>query len=63
VSASFLQAYLGATAGTPLVPGERQQVGVLFDAFVLERTLYQLRTELLEHSDAVTIPLLGLHLA
>ncbi len=64
-AASFLQAYLTTTAGPPFVPSERHQVAVLFEAFVLERTLYQLRTELEEHSDAVTIPLLllGLHLA
>jgi predicted trehalose synthase len=33
---------------------------VLYDAFVLERALYELRTELLELSRAVTIPLLGI---
>jgi maltose alpha-D-glucosyltransferase/alpha-amylase len=59
-SASFLQAYLTATASAAFVPGDRTQSAVLYDAFVLERALYELRTELLELSRAVTIPLLGI---
>jgi maltose alpha-D-glucosyltransferase/alpha-amylase len=59
-SASFLQAYLEATAGQPFIPAERDQLAVLFEAFVLERALYQLRGELERPSDTVMIPLLGI---
>jgi maltose alpha-D-glucosyltransferase/alpha-amylase len=59
-SASFLQAYLTATAGRPFVPAERDQIAVLFEAFVLERALYHLRTELEHPSGAVMVPLLGI---
>jgi maltose alpha-D-glucosyltransferase/alpha-amylase len=59
-SASFLQAYLTATAGFPFVPAERDQIAVLFEAFVLERALYQLRAELEHPSDTVMISLLGI---
>jgi maltose alpha-D-glucosyltransferase/alpha-amylase len=59
-SASFLQAYLTATAGRPFVPAERDQIAVFFEAFVLERALYQLRAELEQPSAAALIPLLGI---
>jgi maltose alpha-D-glucosyltransferase / alpha-amylase len=59
-SASFINAYLSATAGARFVPAERDQTALLFDAFLLERTLYQLRIELRQPSQAVMIPLLGI---
>jgi maltose alpha-D-glucosyltransferase/alpha-amylase len=59
-SASFLQAYLAATAGAPFIPDDRDQIAVLFDAFVLERRLYQLQAELEEPSRGIMIPLLGI---
>jgi maltose alpha-D-glucosyltransferase/alpha-amylase len=59
-SASFLEAYLTATAGRPFVPAERDQIAVLFEAFVLERALYHLRAELEHPSGAVMVPLLGI---
>jgi maltose alpha-D-glucosyltransferase/alpha-amylase len=60
VSASFLRAYLDATAGSPLLPTERSHVKVLFDAFAMERELYLLRAHLEEGSKAVVAPLLGI---
>jgi len=59
-AASFLHAYLAATAGSPLIPADRESVAVLFNAFVLERALYQLQAELEEPSGTVMIPLLGI---
>src|SRR5262249_5081400 len=43
VSASLLQSYLSAAAGAAFLPADREQAATLFDAFVLERSLYQLR--------------------
>jgi maltose alpha-D-glucosyltransferase/alpha-amylase len=60
VSASFLHAYLAATAGSPFLAADRDSVAVLFDAFVLERALYHLQAELEQPSGAVMIPLLGI---
>jgi maltose alpha-D-glucosyltransferase/alpha-amylase len=59
LSASFLGSYLTATLGSPFIPTGTDQKA-LFDAFVMERALYQLRATLDELSDAVTIPLLGI---
>jgi maltose alpha-D-glucosyltransferase/alpha-amylase len=56
--ASFLQAYIEATAGSPLLAVDRESSAVLFDAFRFERALYQLQLALEEGSTGVTIPLL-----
>jgi maltose alpha-D-glucosyltransferase / alpha-amylase len=62
VTASFLRSYLAATEGASFVPSERGQLAALFDAFVLERALYQLKLQLEEHPEtmAVAVPLLGI---
>ncbi len=62
-SASFLRGVPGAGDGHagPLRPAmNARQSAVLFDAFVLERALYQLRAELEQPSAAALIPLLGI---
>jgi maltose alpha-D-glucosyltransferase/alpha-amylase len=59
-SAAFLNAYLQAAAGVAFLPPERDQSAVLFDAFVLERALYQLRSDLDEPSATLMISLLGI---
>jgi predicted trehalose synthase len=56
--ASFLQAYIEATAGSPLLAVDRESHAVLFDAFRFERALYQLQLALEEGSASVAIPLL-----
>jgi maltose alpha-D-glucosyltransferase/alpha-amylase len=61
VSASFLRGYLGATAGASFVPSEREPLATLFDAFVLERALYQLELQLEDReATAVAVPLMGI---
>jgi maltose alpha-D-glucosyltransferase / alpha-amylase len=60
VSAAFLQAYFDAVGDSPILPTDRAQSSVLFDAFVMERELHQLRILLEDGSDAVTIPLCGI---
>jgi maltose alpha-D-glucosyltransferase / alpha-amylase len=59
-AASFLQAYLTATADAPFIPSDRASIAVLFDAFLLERALYQLQAELEEPALGVLLALLGL---
>jgi maltose alpha-D-glucosyltransferase/alpha-amylase len=59
-SASFLDAYLTRAAGAAFLPTDRAQSAVLFDAFVLEQALYQLRSDLEDGSPAVMVSLLGI---
>jgi maltose alpha-D-glucosyltransferase/alpha-amylase len=60
VSAALLRGYLEAIGDGPLLPKDRAQVAVLFDAFVMERELYLLRAHLEEGATAVIAPLLGI---
>ena len=59
-SASFLGAYLAKAAGASFLPTDRAQSAVLFDAFVVERALYQLQSDLDERSPAIMVSLLGI---
>jgi maltose alpha-D-glucosyltransferase / alpha-amylase len=62
VSASFLRAYLDRMEGSPLVPPDRSHAAVVFDCFLLERALDQIRVQidLAPDSTAVVVALLGL---
>lgn len=62
VSASFLHAYLADTAGAVFLPREPSDIAALFNSFLLERALHQLKLQLEEEADGptVTIPLLGI---
>jgi maltose alpha-D-glucosyltransferase/alpha-amylase len=60
VAASFVQAYLNATAGAPFVPLEPRSIAGMFDAFLLEAALYQLQTELEDRPESTMILLLGI---
>jgi maltose alpha-D-glucosyltransferase/alpha-amylase len=57
-SAAFLQGYLAAPKGVPFIGAEPEASAALFDAFLLERALYQLQATLDERSTTgATIPL------
>jgi predicted trehalose synthase len=58
-AATFLRAYCEAARGSGLLPLEPAQAALLFDAFVLERELHQLRVLLEDGADAI-ISLLGI---
>jgi maltose alpha-D-glucosyltransferase/alpha-amylase len=60
VSAAFLGAYWGATAGTPLGGESREGSATLFEAFHLERAFYELQGALEEDPGKVTVPLLDI---
>jgi len=52
-AAAFVGAYLAAVAGASLLPEDRGDRAVLFDAFLLERLLHQLRDDADEHALSV----------
>ncbi|HEY6462166.1 MAG TPA: hypothetical protein VIY73_18495, partial [Polyangiaceae bacterium] len=60
VSATFLGAYLARIAGASFLPADREATAILFDSFVVEQALYQLRRDLEDRSPAIHIALHGL---
>jgi maltose alpha-D-glucosyltransferase/alpha-amylase len=60
VSAAFLRAYFGAMKGAHILPPERADSTVLFDAYGMERELYQLRGVREDAAGLVTISRLGI---
>ncbi|HEY1696999.1 MAG TPA: maltose alpha-D-glucosyltransferase [Polyangiaceae bacterium] len=60
VAATFLGAYLGRVAGAPFLSADREATAILFDSFVVEQALYQLRRDLEERSPTIHIALHGL---
>jgi maltose alpha-D-glucosyltransferase/alpha-amylase len=62
VSASFLGGYVIAAQGAPFVPSDRDEFARLLDAFVLERALFELKSELMQRVDAISVavPLVGI---
>jgi maltose alpha-D-glucosyltransferase/alpha-amylase len=60
VSAAFLRAYRGATAGAPFLPASESEWEILLDAYVLDKALYELEYELNNRPEWVTIPIEGI---
>jgi maltose alpha-D-glucosyltransferase / alpha-amylase len=60
VSAAFISAYREAVAGTDLIPTGDLDLGLLLDAFLLDKALYELKYELNSRPSWVRIPLLGI---
>jgi maltose alpha-D-glucosyltransferase/alpha-amylase len=60
VGATFLKGYFAATGETFLFPPARDDLRTLFQAFLLERAVYELGYELNQQRDQVAIPLLAL---
>jgi maltose alpha-D-glucosyltransferase/alpha-amylase len=59
VSATFLRAYLHATADAPFLPTDDDELGLLLDAYVLEKAVYELGYELNNRPDWAIIPVRG----
>jgi len=59
-SRSFLSGYLGAVAPSGVLPGDREELRVALDLFLLEKALYELGYEIDNRPDWVRIPLRGL---
>jgi predicted trehalose synthase len=60
VSASFLREYLAAAQQGEFLPKDGSQLHSLLRAFLLEKALYELRYELNNRPDWVSIPLEGI---
>ncbi len=57
---AFLGGYLGAMSDSPLIPRDREELGVLLDAFLLEKAVYELGYELNNRPGWVAIPMHGI---
>jgi len=60
VSAVFLHAYMDTVGGAAFVPKDKQEFEILFNAFLLEKAVYELGYELNNRPNWVTIPAKGI---
>jgi maltose alpha-D-glucosyltransferase/alpha-amylase len=60
VSSSFLRSYLNAMENTQLLPNDPEQLRILFDAYVLEKAIYEIGYELNNRPDWLKVPLEGI---
>ncbi|MBV9269097.1 MAG: putative maltokinase [Acidobacteriaceae bacterium] len=60
VSAAYLKGYFETAATAPFLGSDREEHRVLFDAFVLQKALYEVAYELNNRPDWVQIPLRGI---
>ena len=60
VAATFLRAYLDTAAGALFLPHTSEESQILLDAYMLEKSLYEVHYELNHRPDWVHIPLLGI---
>ena len=60
VSAIFLQSYLNETKGTQLVSSDRTTLSIILDAYLLEKSVYELSYELNNRPDWAEIPIKGI---
>jgi predicted trehalose synthase len=60
VSAAYLQAYFAAANGLPFLAAKNEERCLLFDAFLLQKALYEVAYELNNRPDWVRIPLRGI---
>ncbi len=57
VSTEFLRGYLANSSGTLYLPQKQEDLRILLDAFVLQQSLIELRTELTANPSKLKIPL------
>ncbi|MDP3939880.1 MAG: putative maltokinase, partial [Deltaproteobacteria bacterium] len=60
VCTAYLKTYLDTADGHPFLPKTREGLGVLLDAFLLEKAVYELGYELNNRPDWVFIPIQGI---
>jgi maltose alpha-D-glucosyltransferase/alpha-amylase len=60
VSAAFLRTYLAEAKSGYFLPQDQNQLQTLLRAFLLQRTLFELRYELEKQSDWINVPLEGI---
>jgi maltose alpha-D-glucosyltransferase/alpha-amylase len=59
VSVAFLKAYLELISDLPILPATKEGKKVLFDAYLMEKALYEVNYELNNRPDWVNLPLQG----
>ena len=62
VSGAFLNAYRETTEGYPFVPSEQEQLNILLNVFLLDKSVYEIEYELNNRPDWVIIPIQGIKL-
>src|SRR5487761_1732455 len=60
IGAIFLHSYLKETKATQLVPSDRTALSIILDAYLLEKSIYELSYELNNRPDWVAIPIKGI---
>jgi len=60
VSAAFLKGYLPAVASASLLPQAPAELGILLDAYLLDKAIYEIGYELNNRPEWTQIPLKGL---
>ncbi len=62
VSGAFLNAYRETTEGYPFVPEDKEQLNILLNVFLLDKSVYEIEYELNNRPDWVIIPMQGIKL-
>ncbi|MEJ2636546.1 MAG: maltose alpha-D-glucosyltransferase [Calditrichia bacterium] len=62
VSGSFLHSYMEAVEGARFVPKEREELAILLNIFLLDKSIYEIGYELNNRPDWVKIPIEGIKL-
>jgi maltose alpha-D-glucosyltransferase/alpha-amylase len=60
VSGVYLRSYLETVGDAPFVPKDREELEILLRSFLIEKAMYEIRYELNNRPDWVTIPIQGL---
>ncbi|HUF53374.1 MAG TPA: maltose alpha-D-glucosyltransferase [Dehalococcoidia bacterium] len=60
VSAAFLRSYLATASPAGFLPEDLEQLGVLLEAFILEKAVYEVGYELNNRPDWLRVPLAGI---
>jgi maltose alpha-D-glucosyltransferase/alpha-amylase len=60
VSSIFLKSYLDAAGPAPFIPAEKEELGLLFKVFLLEKAVYEVGYELNHRPEWVVIPIKGI---
>ncbi|MDA4112072.1 MAG: maltose alpha-D-glucosyltransferase [Thaumarchaeota archaeon] len=60
VSGLFLRSYLNTVANSPILPSDKKALSVLLNAYLLEKSVYELGYELNNRPQWVAIPLKGI---
>ena len=56
----FLKSYLASLGGADIIPKDREAFEILFDAYLIEKALYELAYELNNRPAWMIIPLRGI---